>query len=461
MTMRSRIAALAAAGSVFLGALFIPAGSTSEHDPRWNFIVIITDDQSADSLPHDPPAMPYLQQATGDPDEHWIVFRNGYVNTPLCCPSRATMLTGRYAHEHGVLTNDHGQVLDESATIAAWLDDAGYHTGLVGKYLNLYPFDRGPYVPQGWDRWWGKEQGSRFSLYRDFTLLEQGIPRHFGDAEEEYSTDVLADRAIEFLQQAPSDEPFFLWFAPLAPHPPWVSPARHAGMYARMPISTPPSIGEPDVTDKPAWVQGLPGLDLDARVDLLQSRRESFETLIAVDEAIRRIVEALEARGDLDHTVIVYVSDNGFSFGEHRWVKKTCPYEECARVPFLIRYPFADRRVEHTLVSAVDLAPTIADLAGVQPTIGFSGASLTPLLAEGDASGLPDSVYSEWAGDETIPQWWQIRTPEFAYIELATGERELYDLVADPYQLDNVVEDPGYAGDVDVLAATLDSYRAS
>jgi arylsulfatase A-like enzyme len=446
---------------VFSGVVFLPVGTTAERDPRWNFVVIVTDDQSADSIPHDPPVMPYLQAAATDPDDHWIEFTNGFVNTPICCPSRATMLTGLQSHHHGVRTNDDGRVLDEASTLAAWLDAEGYYTGLVGKYLNQYPFGLDPFVPAGWDRWWGKEHGPVTNLYYGYTLIQQGLPTHYGGAEHNYSTDVLAEKAVEFIGEAPLERPFLLWFAPTAPHPPWISAARHSGLYADFPLSPPPSVGEANVSDKPAWVRALPRLGPAARAGLLEAHRRSFETLLAVDDAVRSIVEALQARGDLDHTVIVYVSDNGFSFGEHRWVKKTCAYDPCVRVPLLVRYPLAAHRVEPIQVSAVDLAPTIAALAGVTPPTPLDGVSLAPLLSDGDSPPSTRPVFAEWIGDERIPGWWLMRTMRFAYIELATGERELYDLAADPYQLTNVVGDPAYADVVGRMSAALAEFRAS
>lgn len=458
--MRRGALGLAAVGLVFAAVVALPDDTRADRDPRWNFVVIVTDDQSFDSLPHDPPVMPYLQAAMADPDGHWVEFRNGFVNTPLCCPSRATLLTGRYAHQHGVQTNDDGPLLDERATIASWLDQAGYHTGLVGKYLNQYPFGRIPFVPEGWDRWWGKAHGPVTNLYRGYTVIEQEVPITYGSAPEDYATDVFADRAVEFIRDAPMDQPFLLWFAPTAPHPPWVSAPRHAGRYATMSVSPPPSVGEVDVADKPAWVRELPALGPVARADLRDQRRRSFEALLAVDDAVHDIVDALDARGDLDRTVIVYLSDNGYSFGEHRWVKKICPYEECTAVPFLVRYPSARGRAEDVLVSAVDVVPTLADLAGVNPP-DLAGRSLVPLLEAGDPTGLTGAVYSEWVGDDRVPGWTQVRTSELAYIELATGERELYDLRADPLQLQNVAADPAYAQDVLELSSALSTFRGS
>ena len=455
---------LAAAGvaiaALVSGVAFLPA-VLGEEDPRPNVIVIVADDQSADSMPNVPAVMPFLQQQILDPDDHWVVFPNGYVNTPLCCPSRVTMLSGRYPHHSGVQDNEDGHLFDESATLAAWLNDAGYHTGLVGKYLNLYPFDRGPYVPQGWDLWWGKQQGTADSLYRDFTLIEQGQPVDYGSGEADYSTDVFGAKALEFLREAPAGQPFFLWFAPTAPHPPWVSAERHEGDYADLVVPTTPAVGEPDVSDKPAWVQRLPAVDADRLAELRVSRRRSYETLLALDEAVRSIVEELRSSGELEQTVIVYVSDNGLAFGEHRWNRKTCAYESCLRIPFLIRMPGVAHRVESSIVSAVDLAPSIAELAEVESTTTFDGVSLVPLLRSQDHAALSRALFAEWVGDDRIPGWWEVRTSRFAYVELATGERELYALRHDPYELVNVVEDPGFADDVERLAAMLAAYRAA
>jgi len=461
MRRRGRIAAIAAAAAVFSGLVFLPAGTTAERDPRWNFVVIVTDDQTPGSIPHDPPVMPYLQAATGDPNDHWVVFRNGFVNTPLCCPARATMLTGLYPHNHGVVSNDHGSVLDESSTLAMWLHDAGYHTGLVGKYLNLYPFGRQPFVPAGWDRWWGKEQGPLTSLYYGYTLIQQGLPTHYGSAPEHYSTDVLASKAVEFISEAPLERPFLLWFAPTAPHPPWVPAPRHEGIHANMPLTSPPSVGEPNVSDKPAWIRALPKLGPAARAGLIEARRRSFEALAAVDEAVRTIIEALRERGDLDHTVIVYLADNSYSFGEHQWIKKSCAYDACVQVPFLIRHPLAARRVEMAPVSAVDIAPTLAALAGVQPPILLDGTNLAPVLTGEPGARPPGHVFAEWIGDDRVPGWSLLRTQRFAYMELETGERELYDLQLDPYQLYNVVGDPAYDATVARLAPVLAALRAS
>ncbi len=461
--MRTRLAVVAAVaiGALLSGVAFLPDVLPHEDSTRLNVLVVLTDDQSYDSIPRSVPVMPYLQGRLSDPRDHWLTFSNGFVNTPLCCPTRASMLRGAYAHHTGVQDNLDGPLIDESATLAAWLDDAGYFTGLVGKYLNLYPFDRGPYVPEGWDRWWGKVQGTSESLYYNFTLVEDGDPVTYGDDPEDYSTDVYLDKALEFLDDAPSDEPFFLWLAPTAPHPPVVPAPRHEGRYEDLVVPTLPSLGEADVSDKPAWVQALRTFDQEERDRMRAARRSSFEALLGVDEAVRTILDRLAQMGELEETIVVYVSDNGFSFGEHRWIKKICPYEECIRVPFLMRVPDATPRTEPAMVSIVDIAPTILELVGVEPEVTFDGVSLATLVREDVHDGLPGEVYAEWVGDDRIPAWWQLRRPAWTYIELATGERELYDLRRDPYQLVNLAEDPVHAARVQEMASAVAAYRGS
>ncbi len=208
-------------------------------------------------------------------------------------------------------------------------------------------------------------------------------------------------------------------------------------------------------------MRALPRLDAQDIEALRRARRRASETLRAVDDAVRLIVAELRSRGELDETVIAITSDNGLAFGEHRWTRKSCPYEACLRVPFLVRAPGVEHRVERTVVSAADIAPTIADLAGVSPPLTLDGVSLVTLLETGSRAGLPGAVFAELEGDRRIPAWWELRGSRFAYVELVTGERELYDLRADPFELVNVVDDTRYADDVERLAAALDAIRSA
>ena len=443
-------------------APFLPSRVVAR-DRRPNIVLILTDDQSFDSIPHDPAVMPALQAMLQDPSDHWTWFPNAFIQTPLCCPSRATILTGLYSQYTGVRTNNDGSRLDEPSTIATWLHDAGYHTGLIGKYVNGYPFGH-PYVPFGWDRWLGKQQGAQATAYYDYILEDQGFPVFHGRAPANYSTDVFASAAEDFIHTAPQGQPFFLEVTPTSPHRPWVAAPGDAGADVGMPIFEPPSVGEPDVSDKPAWVQALPPFDVERRLQVHDIHRRSFEALLAVDRLVAGVITALGDTGMLEDTIVFFLTDNGLSFGEHRWLGKTCAYEECIRTPFLVRYPGSFSHTDDHLVSNVDLAPTIADLANVTPGALMDGRSLVPVLDGSQAGSSDRDVFLEYVGDSHIPGWTAIRTPDFLYVEYATGERELYDLTGqiadpDPYELQNRITDPAYGPVVEDLAARLAALR--
>ena len=460
-------AALVASVVLVVAVATAPSAAPADRGRRPNIVILLTDDQSFDTLPSTPPAMPWLQSQIRDPNGHWIRFPNAFIQTPLCCPSRATILSGRYSHHTHVRTNDDGHRFDESNTLATWLHDAGYFTGLFGKYLNRYPFNRLPYVPPGWDRWMAKRSTAAASTYYDYGFIDQGVPLQTSDAPTTYATDLFANGAIDFLRTAPPDQPFFLYYAPSAPHPPWTPPRRHVGAFAHVPLAVPRSVGERNVSDKPAWVQALPLPDAAERRQLQSDRRRERETLMGADDAIRRIVNAIAARGDLNDTVIFYLTDNGYSFGEHRIRGKRCPYEECIRTPFAVRVPDATARTSDRLISNVDLAPTIADLAGVTPGWGVDGHSFAANLGPSGPGPLgPAAVLLEWAGDRDIPRWWGVRTHDVVYIEDADGTVELYDLTGvhgrpDPLELRNRAGEPAYRSMERRLARTLDRLRSA
>lgn len=460
----SRSRTLGGAALVAVAIVAIAAGLSKKGvlpDARPNVVVVLTDDQSIDSLPRDPPAMPYLQGRIEDPSDHWVGFTNAFLSTPMCCPTRATLLTGRYAEHTGVLDNATGGRLDESSTVATWLHDAGYRTGFFGKYLNRYPFGRGNYVPPGWDRWLAKAQGGPGSVYYDYTLVRDGFAVPFGSGPEEYLTDVLVREAAEFVRETPPGEPFLLWFAPTGPHAPRTPAPRHEGAFAGSERDSAPA---PDVSGAPAWVRSLPALSGGKRTSLEKDRVRQYEALLAVDEAVASIVSALRARGDLERTVIFFLTDNGLSFGEHRWVGKACPYAECARTPLAIRFPGAHARDVVVPVSSVDIAPTIAEVADMGAAPAADGSSLVPLLS-GHHFGRRGPVYLSWAGGNGVPVWRGVRTASFSYVELpSTGERELYDIAgvagpADPAELSNRAGTEAYAGIEARLAAALEQLR--
>jgi N-acetylglucosamine-6-sulfatase len=460
--VRSRAAGLAAVVAA-AASLFAPSHVPNRaDDPRPNIVLLLTDDQSIDTLPAaSDPSMPYLQQQWLDPAGHWTTFPNAFLNTSLCCPSRSTILTGRYAFHTRVVNNETGHLLDESQTIATWLHGGGYYTGLIGKYLNHYPFHRGGYVPPGWDIWYAKSNDAESTVYYRFPVYEGPVPLHTSDAPETYVTDLLADHAVRFIESAPSDRPFFLYFSPPAPHGPRIPPPRYDGRFAGVALPPQPAFDEADVSDKPAWVQALPRFTPQQRAILQQQRIDERETLLGIDDAIRRIDEALQARGALNDTVVFFLTDNGYSFGEHRLVGKRCPYEECIRTPFGVRVPWASARSLPMLVSNVDLAPTFADIGGVSPTLPEDGLDLWPDIdpRSRGPTHQPNGVLLEWVGDSVVPAFWGVRTDRYAYVEYADGERELYDLRVDPNELVNRASEPRFAPVVARLSSLLQRLR--
>ncbi len=421
-------------------------------DRRPNVIVVLTDDQRADTFG----AMPWLAGELARSDSGWVAFPDAFTNTPVCCPARASLLTGRYARHTGVEDNDDGANLDESSTLATWLHETGYRTGLVGKYLNRYPFGRLPYVPAGWDRFVAKRNQSGETVYRNFRAVEQGSQVFV----REYATDWLAEKAVGFVRTAPSSRPFFLLFAPSAPHPPWIPAERHEGAYGGRSVEAAPSVVGA-LRGAPPWVRSLPEPSAAQRAEWQDDRRRADETLLAVDDGLRAIVDALGRR--LDETVIFVLSDNGYSFGEHRWEGKRCPYDECVRIPLAVHSPWPPTVERDIPVSLVDLAPTILNLARAGHPEPTDGASFAHTIESGRGTLFdeqPEAVFLEWAGDTRVPAWTAVRTTDLKLIRYEDGVEELYDIggrigPADPWEMVNRVADPRYAGALVRLRALL------
>lgn len=444
---------LAALGVADLGAgALLPGSGAASGKPlrdakpprRPNIVLILTDDQRADAIS----LMPFLQRELV---QRGVVFANAVVSTPLCCPSRATLLTGRYAHRHGTYRNagPYGGVASfrDGETLPVWLDRAGYTTALVGKYLNGY---RGRRVPPGWDRWRAFSWGWGYFGYR--LVDERGRLRHFGYAPGDYSTDVLAREAVKFVRRAHT--PFFLLFAPAAPHEPAVPAPRDRDRLAELGPHASPNLDEEDVSDKPVYVRAQPRLGPRLLQAAARYREAQLESLLSVDRAVRAILTALRQRGALEHTILIYTSDNGVTWGEHRLRAglKAVPYEETIRVPLIFRWDAlpVTPHTEEALVANVDLAPTIADLAGV-PMPRPDGRSLVPLLLGG--SRAPREIVLEYlhAPRWKIPSYCGLRGERYKYVLYETGEEELYDLLADPYELENLASSERYAHLRDLL----------
>ncbi len=427
---------------------FFTAKKAEAQTEKPNIVVIVTDDQSYESLQ----AMPYVNGRTD-----WVRFDNFFLNVPLCCPSRATLLTGQYAHKHGVVDNKAGKKFNEATTLPTWLKAAGYKTSLVGKYLNAYPWNRGNYIPVGWD-YWTAITGP--PAYYNYSLYENGTVKAYGSSPEDYVNDVLKAKALDFLQTTTPNQPFFLYFSPYAPHRPSTPAPRHKGTYSGLAMIRRPNFNEADVSDKPAWVKALPLLTAKNEKREDTRRRNSYEALLAVDEGVKAIFDSIEAKGLLDNTIFMFIGDNGYSFGEHRLSNKICVYEECVRSVFLVKYPGIEGKTVSEMVSNVDIATSLVEWAGLNPTVSQNGLSLTPLLDDTTTSWREDLLL-EWDGNTTgIVGYWAIRTEQSKYVELITGEKEFYDLANDTFEMENKINDPSYADEIASLSARLSQLKA-
>jgi arylsulfatase A-like enzyme len=290
--------------------------SEEEGDPP-NVVLILTDDQRWDTLNE----MPTVDEELA---RHGISFERGYVSNPLCCPSRASVLTGQYSHSNGVYTNQNGQphggfrAFDDRSTVATWLDEAGYRTGMLGKYFNGY---EGPYVPPGWDRWFATYVNGAFY---DYLATDDGVVKTYGSDPADYGTAVLANEAVRFIESTPEDTPVFLYFAPHAPHEPAMAAPGDRRAYTDLGPWRPLNYDEADVSDKPAYIRDQPRMDAVASARIDEFRRSQYASLLAVDRAVGTIVDSLDQTGRLSNTLIVYTSDNGMSWGEHRRGRSSC-----------------------------------------------------------------------------------------------------------------------------------------
>jgi N-acetylglucosamine-6-sulfatase len=437
--VRRRVA-VAVAILVLVVALLAAPEPKVVRDQRPNVLIVLTDDQTLDTLPTEPAAMPWFQSQLEDPAGHWLWFPDAVVPTPLCSPSRATMLTGRDDVHTGVRTNADGQLLDDADTLPVWLHDAGYYTGLVGKYLNFYPWGRTPFIPPGWDRWFAKENANESTAYYDYDVVDQGLVRHFGHAPADYVTDVLGSEAVRFLQLAPTERPWFLYFSPNAPHLPWIASDRYAGAFANADPPIPPLDVLNDVSGKPAYVASQPPKTQADRQTYVAADRNERAMLLSVDDWFRAVVDEVAARGELDNTVIIFLTDNGYTMGLHRLDGKRYPYTPSIGVPFAIRTPWTSAGVVAEPVSNLDIAGTVASLVGVTPGLPQDGIDLSPALR-----GLPlpsgRSVFLDWGGDGYVPAWQGIRTGRYTYIRNADGSEELY-RSTDPLQLHDLATGP-------------------
>jgi len=427
-----------------------------------NFVLILADDQRWDAVADvhglGGPAMPVVNAELAGSG---ITFTNAFVSDPVCAPSRASILSGKYAHNHGVLRNEGedggAQFFDDTLTLATVLRTAGYRTGLVGKYINGYE-SLAPYVPPGWTDWHTFVKPN----YYNYRLVDDGaIHTHSSD----YSTDTLAGLAKRFIAAA-SPGPFFLLFAPYAPHAPATPAPRDDGAFAGLPDWSPPSYNEANVTDKPTWIRDVRKITGSGKQQLKDFEQDQLESALAIDEAVGGILDALRAARVERDTVVIYMADNGLLWGEHRLAIKHAAFDESARVPLIVKYPALSAKsgTDDHLISNVDIPATIADLAGV-PMI-TNGMPMTPILDGTVHSWRNTLLLEQWQelDDAELvrpPTWTAVRTTQYLYVDYADDAQgtELYDLALDSYALDNVTGSPGYAGVKADLALRLDILR--
>lgn len=497
----------------------VPPVLAVQENAKPNIILIVTDDQDFASLAQ----MPNVQALAAE----GLTFTNFLVTTPICCPSRASIMRGQYAHNHQVRYNEapggafiefYDRDLGDDS-VFSWLAAAGYQTGVYGKFLNDYPAGVSRrWKPAGVSDWAALTRGH----YQDFTLNQNGRQVDY-KGPENYQTTVLGNLANEEMVRSERDNaPFFLYISPLAVHTPLISEPKQVGRFAGVTAPRTPAFGEADTSDKPGWVRQWNAMTPERAAAIDDNYRQRLEALASVDDLVGRLRETLRVTGQADNTYIVFTSDNGWLAGAHNMEGKQSAYTESLRVPTVIWGPGVRAgETEDRVALNIDLAPTIAEWAGAKPAGFVDGRSLVPLLgtgepavwretalieywrhsedypkprrerraplvpatprpgqpaADGSVAATPSATIggdhaatpaprqrpprirkqrlsrfeqramdNEWDGDlDAIagagalpPGYVALRSREFLYVEYTTGEREYYDLVTDPFELEN------------------------
>jgi arylsulfatase A-like enzyme len=471
LSMGARRAAGLVLGAIVLAALAAwltagraPAGAAGQAPQAHpNVVVVMSDDQTVEQ-------MQALDQVRALIGREGTTFERSYAVYPLCCPSRSTYVTGQYPHNHGVLGNKPPEggyyKLDSSNTLPVWISAAGYATAHIGKYLNGYGTKDPRERPPGWQSWQGAVDPTTYNYMR-YCLNENGTLVSYGtnaaiqkacpgamQRPAQYQTDLYTAKAVDYVNtMAPREQPFFLSVAYLAPHSGGPNPpngrcrgsakpaARDRLKFANAPLPRPPGFNEPDTSDKPPFIRRLPRLSPNQVQGVARDYRCRRESLLAVDEGVGRLMAALQRSGELDNTLVIFTSDNGFFQGEHRVPRgKIKVYEPSTRVPALMRGPGVPRgRSVGTLTANIDLAATIVDVAGATPGRVLDGVSLRAIAQRpGAFSGRRIVLESGPANGPANPQYSALRTARWKYVEYVTGPRELYDLRADPFERRNV-----------------------
>ncbi|MFC7219495.1 sulfatase [Streptomyces polyrhachis] len=447
------VAAAAAVPAVGVGRAVADTGAGT----RPNILLIVTDDQPK----HTEWA---LQKTVGWIADQGVRFTHGHVTTPLCAPSRSSVFSGRYAHNHGVRNNGSSRGLDQHTTVQRYLRQAGYRTGLFGKYLNSWALADSP---PHFEEWALLQPG-----YVDSTYNVNGTVQTING----YSTTVIKNRTLKFLDKAATDtRPWFAYVAPYASHGPRTPEAAYAGT-AVPEWNGRPSVPEADRSDKPGYVKNATGTLADGK----RIRAEQLRTLRSVDDAVQAFKDRLQALGQLENTLVIYIGDNGFGWADHGWTAKSVPYSPAHEVPFYLSWPAGGLGAgvnDNRLVANIDIAPTILDAAGITPDTPQDGHSLLGpysrdhLLVEwwkqGSAVGGPPTWSSYVAKDRQYTEYYDLTTDAAGAVS-GSGQvkfREYYDLAGDPYQLTNRLYQATPADEaalgVSALAAALAADRTA
>jgi arylsulfatase A-like enzyme len=464
---RRLLAGAAAAGAVLAGGTLgidRTGPAQAQVGERPNVLVVMTDDQDRRSMP----VLGNVRRLIRDPG---TTFSESIVSFPLCCPSRSTFLTGQYARNHGVRSGSGFKFLDSSNTLAVWLQNAGYTTAHVGKYVNGYGLRDRTEIPPGWSNWYATT-GRTSQAVQNYLMNQNGELVRYGEGPDNFKGDVLTLLARNFINRnTPSPTPFFLFVGYTAPHGanPGSSPykrckggaqpaLRHRGAFAGTPLPRPPSFNEANVSDKHREVRTKPLLSPAAVKRIRIHHQCRLESLLSVDDGVATLVGALQAAGELDSTLIIFTSDNGFYEGQHRLPGgKLYAYEEALRVPLLMRGPGvpAGKSVK-ALAANIDLAPTILDATGVAPGLPQDGVSLYGLIA-GRKRDRP--VLIENSKATAAKAYSGVRTKRYAYVDYVERGRELFDLRRDKWELRSVDDKRRYRPVVKWMKKRLRSLR--
>jgi N-acetylglucosamine-6-sulfatase len=533
--------AVIAAGLLALLCLLATAGfrssATAATTQPPSFLVIQTDDQTLDSLyaAFGEPKLQAMPNTLNLIAKRGMTFNRYYVSYPLCCPSRVSLMTGRYAHNNGVKGNiqPNGGYFGFSFrgaythNIATWLQGAGYRTIHIGKFLNGYgdePYDNGTTVPPGWSDWHTVLKADTNHYYYGYTLNNNGAiegpygdsgtwePRQYTVRDDIgcpyaplngqpcfYETDTLTNFAVQGLRETSPEQPFYLQLDYTSPHGDFRHPAgpepapRHYDWFkgAPLPHNRGQGFAEGNVSDKPSFIKEAPYLSLSDIHTYRVYWDKQLEALRSVDDGVKALIDTLGSLHRLRNTYVIFTSDNGFFFGEHRLIGgKFLAYEPATHVPFLIRGPHIKADTESgEIVGNIDVAPTILELAGVTPDKSVDGRSMTPFFKDPELRTLRPYLFESFVetsdvqeagaiaepGDQSgatarskrVPalesrsrrgsnpgatasilappkDYEGIRLGPYKYIAWPDGEKELYDLEKDPYELNNLVRIPNY-----------------